>query len=248
MPVIIKDNQIYSGGSLNIALTQAEYDALVAQDKIDPTIFYYITDAISPVYSETVLWQSDFNSFSAGSTITLGEPATKFDMLRFYSIFMEGTTNPATPTHVGIGHADKHEILWSMSNAGGGRTYDGWVDVGCSFATTSYAMSWNVVFTNTTTITCKQKSTGSWSASQCGLTKILGINYGDSHVHEIIGTLAAGTTSLTLQDALITTDSTIEVFTNVFGVNPTNIVTTNGQVVLSFDAQASDVGVKVRVT
>lgn len=65
---------------------------------------------------------------------------------------------------------------------------------------------------------------------------------------EVTGTLIAGQTSVTLQDASITTSSTIDCYTNVFGVNPTDIVVTTGQVVLTFEAQSSDLGVKVRVS
>lgn len=65
---------------------------------------------------------------------------------------------------------------------------------------------------------------------------------------DITGTLEAGQTSLTLQNAAITESSTIDYFTDVFGVSPTNAVVTNGQIVLTFEALASDLGVKVRVS
>lgn len=61
------------------------------------------------------------------------------------------------------------------------------------------------------------------------------------------GTLTAGQTSLTLSDASITTSSTIDYYTDAFGVSPTNVVVTTGQIVLTFPAQASDLGVKVRI-
>lgn len=65
---------------------------------------------------------------------------------------------------------------------------------------------------------------------------------------DVIGTLPAGETSITLSNAAITTDSTIDYYTNVFGVNPTNVSVANGSVTLTFDSQASDLGVKVRVS
>lgn len=65
---------------------------------------------------------------------------------------------------------------------------------------------------------------------------------------DITGTLTAGQTSLTLQNAAITESSTIDYYTNVFGVSPTDAVVTNGQIVLTFEAQSSDLGVKVRVS
>lgn len=60
-------------------------------------------------------------------------------------------------------------------------------------------------------------------------------------------TLQTGETSLTITDASITTNSTIDYYTSIYGVNPTNAVVTTGQIVLTFDAQESDMSVKVRI-
>lgn len=86
-----------------------------------------------------------------------------------------------------------------------------------------------------------------------GLIMYGGIAYGsavegDYGWTDLVGTLTAGQTSLTIQNALITTDKTIEVYTDTFGINPSNVVVTTGQIVLTFASQASDVGVKVRVS
>ena len=80
-----------------------------------------------------------------------------------------------------------------------------------------------------------------------------GIRYGsvvdqDYGFTDLIGTLTAGQTTLTIQNDLITKNRTIEIFTDTFGVNPTNAVVTNGQIVLTFLARSNDVGVKVRVS
>lgn len=86
-----------------------------------------------------------------------------------------------------------------------------------------------------------------------GLIMYNGIAYGsaapgDYGWTDLTGTLVAGQTSLTIQHSIITTDKTIEIFTDIFGVNPTNVVVTTGQIVLTFSAQANDVGVMVRVS
>lgn len=65
---------------------------------------------------------------------------------------------------------------------------------------------------------------------------------------EISGTLTAGSTSITLSDAAITTTSTFDFFTSVFGVNPTGASVANGSITLSFEARSSDLGVKVRIS
>lgn len=62
------------------------------------------------------------------------------------------------------------------------------------------------------------------------------------------GTLTAGQTSITFTNAAITASSTLaNVWINVFGVYPTDIVITDGSITLTFESQASDLGVKVRI-
>ena len=65
---------------------------------------------------------------------------------------------------------------------------------------------------------------------------------------ELTGTLTAGNTSITLSDASITTSSTIDIYTSVYGVNPTAATVATGSVTLTFEAQAGDISVKVRVS
>lgn len=64
---------------------------------------------------------------------------------------------------------------------------------------------------------------------------------------EVSGTLTAGSTSLTLSDASITTSSTLDFFTEKYGLSPEAVVVASGSVTLTFEAQDSDLGVKVRV-
>ena len=64
---------------------------------------------------------------------------------------------------------------------------------------------------------------------------------------EVTGTLLTGSTTLVLSDASITSTSTLDVFTDVYGVSPTDMVASTGSVTLTFEAQESDLGVKVRV-
>jgi len=69
---------------------------------------------------------------------------------------------------------------------------------------------------------------------------------------DLVATLLAGSTSLTIQNPAITTNSTIQVFENVGAfsdlIAPTDIVTTTGQIVITFPAQQSDISVKVRIS
>lgn len=65
---------------------------------------------------------------------------------------------------------------------------------------------------------------------------------------DLTGTLTSGSTTLTISDAAITTTSTIDIYTDVFGIQPTNAVVATGSITLTFLAQASDISVKVRVS
>lgn len=67
----------------------------------------------------------------------------------------------------------------------------------------------------------------------------------ETHGIEVTGTLTAGTTSVTLSDASIDSDSSFDIYTSVYMVNPTVVSVSTGSIALTFEAQASDVGVKV---
>ena len=64
---------------------------------------------------------------------------------------------------------------------------------------------------------------------------------------DLTATLTAGSTSLVFSDSSILTTSTIDIFTSVWGVNPTAVTVATGSVTLTFSAQQSDISVKVRV-
>ncbi len=95
--------------------------------------------------------------------------------------------------------------------------------------------------------------TGTWDSSKWDITTVAdelangGGGSGGSWT-DVTGTLTAGNTSVTLSDASISSSSTIDIYTDVFGVNPTNVVVSAGSVVLTFEAQQSNIGVKVRVS
>lgn len=65
---------------------------------------------------------------------------------------------------------------------------------------------------------------------------------------EVTGTLSAGNTTLTLSDAAITANATYDYYTTVFGVNPIAVVISTGSMVLTFEAQQTNIGVKVRIS
>ena len=60
-------------------------------------------------------------------------------------------------------------------------------------------------------------------------------------------TLAIGATSVSIDSERITSDSLLSIYTSVWGVNPTSVTITAGNVTLVFDAQTSVVEVGVRI-
>jgi len=66
-------------------------------------------------------------------------------------------------------------------------------------------------------------------------------------VVELIGTLEAGETTITFQDASITADSTLDFYTNVDGVVPQRRQSVAGIVTITFTPMNFDLGVKVEV-
>lgn len=64
---------------------------------------------------------------------------------------------------------------------------------------------------------------------------------------ELTGGLLAGNTTLQLADASITTGSTFDIFTDIYGVSPTAVTVATGSITLTFEAQSVGMQVKVRV-
>ena len=62
---------------------------------------------------------------------------------------------------------------------------------------------------------------------------------------ELTSTLTAGQTTVTFSDAAILTTSTVDIYTDVFGVNPEDVAVTTGQIVLTFPEQENNLNIKV---
>lgn len=60
---------------------------------------------------------------------------------------------------------------------------------------------------------------------------------------KIVGTLSAGSTSITLKHEQITEDSIVECYTSDYTARPSNIETTSGQVTLTFTSRSSSLQV-----
>ena len=68
---------------------------------------------------------------------------------------------------------------------------------------------------------------------------------GGTVVTELTGKLSAGSTTITLTDAAITTtgDHTVDLYTSAYGVNPTDVTVAEGSITMTFEPQAADLWV-----
>ena len=62
---------------------------------------------------------------------------------------------------------------------------------------------------------------------------------------ELNGNLAAGSTTLILSDENITINSTIDIYTDVYGISPQNVTVEDGQITLEFKALDHELNIKV---
>lgn len=108
--------------------------------------------------------------------------------------------------------------------SGGASTLAGLSDVAISSATNGQILTYN-------------NTTSKWGNSDIPLP-----------YKEVTGTLSAGSTSITLSDAAITTSSTIEIYTDPIELDHNDVTTTTGSTTITFDAQSQNITVKVRVS
>lgn len=71
---------------------------------------------------------------------------------------------------------------------------------------------------------------------------------GDTSYFDFKETLTAGETEVTFTSGKIKTNSVVDPYTNVFGVNPTDMVVQNGSCTLTFAARQTDMDVLLRVS
>ena len=65
---------------------------------------------------------------------------------------------------------------------------------------------------------------------------------------ELTATLLTGQTTVTISDAAILTTSTIDIYTNVFGLSPEAVSVSTGSITMTFSEQSADVSIKIRVS
>lgn len=106
--------------------------------------------------------------------------------------------------------------------------------------TTAYEIGDKVTYNHHLYIFKTAHSAGDWNGNEVDAFEVTGDSI-------ISGTLVAGQTSITILSDYITTDSVLDFYTSIYGVSPLSVSVVAGEVTLTFDAQATnmDVGVKI---
>lgn len=125
--------------------------------------------------TETTLYDV-WSVFAVNDMITLSDDADKYDALIIYTSYHE-TSNTDYYTHYGRCIIPKNDILRSIAETPEGKPYSGFVDAPASTSNSSYSMVWVFNMPDKKTLVSKGKTTGSWSQNQCGVYKIVGVNY-----------------------------------------------------------------------
>lgn len=216
---VLVTNELGQGGTTVVANPSGAATDDLEKIQIGNTIYEIVGGGISG--KKDLLWE-----YSNSYNITLAHPFTDYDFL----IFEGNNYNDAV--HKGGAIISSTELNDLIGVSGSQYTFNG--------AIGEYA---NYTVVSSTSLTL---------ISDGGAAKVLrvwGIKLGGgSSWTDVTGTLTAGNTSITLSDNSILTTSTIDIYTDKFGINPTNVTISTGSITLTFEAQSSNLEVKVRVS
>ena len=116
--------------------------------------------------------------------------------------------------------------------------------VDSALSTTSTNAIANNAITNSIINTTAEVSAITASNVPCGTKPVKELI---TNLNVVTGTLPIGATSITISNARITTDSILDFYTSIYGVNPATVTVSAGQVVLTFPVQTVAMTVGVRI-
>lgn len=105
---------------------------------------------------------------------------------------------------------------------------------------TAYAIGDKVTYNHHLYIFKTAHAAGDWNGNEVDAYEVTGDSI-------ITGTLVAGQTSITILSDYITIDSVLDFYTSIYGVNPLSVSVVAGAVTLTFNAQATDMTVGVKI-
>lgn len=105
---------------------------------------------------------------------------------------------------------------------------------------TAYVIGDKVTYNHHLYIFKTAHSAGDWNGNEVDAFEVTGDSI-------ITGTLVAGQTSIAILSDYITTDSVLDFYTSIYGVNPLSVSVVAGEVTLTFNAQATNMTVGVKI-
>ena len=230
----VKAVDVGSGGSSgdHITLTQDEYDALVQAGTVDPDAYYFISDGSPSAYTEKVLYtnldEDNWVSQADGTVIALSDDITQFDEVRVEGAFFETNNDTGHKlTHFSSVRIPKTTIVNCLNNYADSNTnplqWQAIVDAPCTWLWSNqfYSYGFSLKIPTTTSVLVKTRHVAGWAATNCGITKIVGINYdvvgGETHQYsteeQVVGKWVDGSTlyEKTIQATPTTGDYAIDI-------------------------------------
>ena len=139
---------------------------------------------------------------------------------------------------------------WENGTGGGGASsLDDLSDVEIDTPSNGQVLRYNTLDSEWQNMTLISDSTTSgstvWSSNKTNTEITSAVATKEDAPTILTSTLSAGSTSLTFSNAAITTTAMYDVYADKYGLTPTDITITTGQAVLTFEAQSSNVSVKL---
>ena len=187
------------------SMTKNQFDQLSEAEKKG---FINVTDDVSCglKYVKEVLWEnldeSNMTILSNGSTISLSDNIFNYDEIYFEGCFYEtNNTTGKKLTHFAVTKVMRDTIALAKSKYGTGQ-YEGMFDVAHNIisAGSYYSFMYCLKVPTDNSIYVAFKHVGSWDASKCTLTRVIGVKYLSESEHtystneQIVGTWIDGST------------------------------------------------------
>ena len=233
----------------HVRLTWAEYQALV---QVDSNKVYFITDKNIILYNGVQYGGEGSSgptsyiinatqaqggaSFTVDSVVDNNGNTVSFDDMDLTASIYIKTQVYHTSGNVPVDYY-KVTKMYDIRELGGGPVY---------FEAT-YSNKTSVSSGGVTQDVISTKTLSVGYVGNSWLSGTITTSYAPIRWIDVVSTLSTGSTSITLSNSAITTSSTIQVFTDL-GVDYDSITVATGSVTLTFDAQSSDMNVKVRIT
>lgn len=241
------DNPSYNGSSIIALSDDSSIDFYYVKTVNDSSIGYDYYD----IYVTCGAWNTasyEINQIGSSGDLQFTHKGILVDSLPSGYVKIGKKYADASHTHSYAGSSSAggsatSAVKLDTSSAGSATQpvyFSGGKPVACTY-TLGKSVPSNAVFTDTWRgIQDNLTSTSTTDSLSAKQGKVLNEKFGTT----LTSTLSAGSTSLVFTNSVITTSSTIDLYTDTYGVNPTDVSVEAGKMTLTFDTQTKDISVK----